>query len=143
MKDKIVLKILCYLTFTVSGYFTYLAYLNGSNLLEDKIISSLIAICTQAGCYIFFIALRKKKSNIYASLAILLFLFNIYATADYFAKDEDATIKSNLINSDEYNQSKLQKQLALENRSIAISDKKLLESNISSIRTDITDIKDR
>ena len=141
MKDKIVLKILCYLTFLISGYFTYLAYLNGSTLLEDKIISGLIALCTQGGCFIFFVAIRKSRNTIYAILAVGLFLLSIYATADYQAKKEDTDFQTNLVNSDEYNQSKLQKEIALDNRSIAIADKKVLESNMNSIRIDIADTK--
>ena len=133
MKDKIILKILCGLTFSISGYFTYLAYLNGSTLIEDKVISLLIALCTQGGCFIFFVAIRKSRNTIYAILAVGLFLLSIYATADYQAKKEDTDFQQNLVNSDEYSQSKLQKQIALDNRNIAIADKKVLENNKQKI----------
>ncbi|GAG92608.1 unnamed protein product, partial [marine sediment metagenome] len=76
-------------------------------------------------------------------MAILLFLLSIYATTDYQAKKQDNTSRKDYANSEEYNQSKLQKKLALENRSIAINDKKILEDDIKSVRTDIQGTKAR
>lgn len=143
MEKKLLYKVLSYLGFITSAIFTYLSYVNESSIMFDKVLACCMTLCTQGGSFIFFYHATQKKKKAYMIMAILLFLLSIYATTDYQAKKQDNTSRKDYANSEEYNQSKLQKQLVLENRTIAIADKKILEDDIKSVRTDIKSVKSR
>jgi hypothetical protein len=143
VEKKLLYKVLSYLGFITSAIFTYLSYVNESSIMFDKVLACCMTLCTQGGSFIFFYHATQKKKKAYMIMAILLFLLSIYATTDYQAKKQDNTSRKDYANSEEYNQSKLQKQLALENRGIAINDKKVLNDDIKSVRLDIKSVKSR
>lgn len=137
MKEKILLKSLSYLGFLTSAVLTYLSYINGGVSIQEKILSACMTVVTQGGSFIFFHLAVTNKKRFYWLLAIGLFTLSIYSTADYQAKRQDTSIKEMFSTSDEFQESKIKKELALENRKIALGNKEMLRQGIEDKKNDI------
>lgn len=139
MKNKqILLKLLSGIGFLTSAVFTYNLNAEMSFNLIEKIIAGAMTLVMQAGSFYFFIrTLREKTKNkfFFGLLAILLFSLSIVATISYQVARENKLVNDNKFNSVEYTQ-------ATENRNIAIDNRKLIITEITNIRNDIKETKE-
>ena len=132
-KKRFLLKLLSYLGFLTSAIFTYNLNADMANTTLEKVIAAAMTIVMQGGSFYFFIRALREKTKLkilYAFLAIMLFSMSIVATVAYQVADENKTANEQMTNSKEYRDAEKQKEIELENRQIAIQDKKELRQDI-------------